>query len=49
MPRDSGEEKETDGVVDVDARVDNVRAGALAGALVINIRSGALGAVRDAA
>ncbi len=35
-------------VVHVNARVDNVRAGAFAGRLVVNIRGGARCAVRDA-
>jgi hypothetical protein len=35
-------------VGDVDARVDNVRAGALAGTVVVHVAGGARGAVRDA-
>jgi hypothetical protein len=35
-------------VGDVDARVNNVRAGALAGTVIIHVAGGARGAVRDA-
>ncbi len=38
----------TNGVVDVDARVNDVGAGALAGALVVDVRGFARCAVRDA-
>lgn len=45
---ESERDMKTYSVVDIDARVNNVRAGALASGLVVDVRRGARGAVRDA-